>query len=46
MKGRYTVEKRMMLEGSFDGERMDLALNDIVVDKRRGYSSHTFLIFM
>ena len=34
VKGRYTVEKRMMLEGSFDGERMDLALNDIVVARK------------
>lgn len=30
----YGRKTKMMLEGSFDGERMDLALNDIVVTKR------------
>ena len=46
VKGRYTVEKRMMLEGSFDGERMDLALNDIVVARKGAVRVIHFRLFV
>ena len=46
VKGRYTVEKRMMLEGSFDGERMDLALNDIVVARKGAIRVIHFRLFV
>ena len=32
--GDYEVEDRMMLEGSFEGQKEDVALNDIVVCRK------------
>lgn len=34
LEGDYTTEKRMMLKGSFEGRKPDVALNDIVVSRK------------
>ncbi len=34
LDGNYIVEKRMMLDGNFGGDRTDVALNDIVVARK------------
>ena len=33
-EGRYELENRMMLEGVFEGQKEDVALNDIVVCRK------------
>lgn len=34
LEGDYSIEDRMMLEGSFQGKNPDIALNDIVVSRK------------